>query len=117
MLLQIAIFHSFLWPSNIPLCVCVCVCVCHIVIHSFVQGHLGSVLVLVVVNNAVMNIEVHVSLNQHFIFSEYPRKVGFLDHMETLFLVFRGTCILFSIVFSTTIPTSSVGGFVENLEL
>ena len=28
MLLQMAIFHSFLWLSNIPLCVCVCVCVC-----------------------------------------------------------------------------------------
>ena len=86
-------------------------------IHLFVDGRLGCFHILSVINNAVMNIEVHVSLNQHFIFSEYPRKVGFLDHMETLFLVFRGTCILFSIVFSTTIPTSSVGGFVENLEL
>ena len=28
MLLQVAIFHSFLWLSNIPLCVCICVCVC-----------------------------------------------------------------------------------------
>ena len=28
MLLQMALFHSFLWMSSIPLCVCVCVCVC-----------------------------------------------------------------------------------------
>ena len=28
MLLQMALFHSFIWPSSIPLCVCVCVCVC-----------------------------------------------------------------------------------------
>ena len=28
MLLQMTLFHSFLWPSNIPLYICVCVCVC-----------------------------------------------------------------------------------------
>ena len=28
MLLQMALFHSFLWLSNIPVCKCVCVCVC-----------------------------------------------------------------------------------------
>ena len=28
MLLQMAIFHSFLSLGNIPVCVCVCVCVC-----------------------------------------------------------------------------------------
>ena len=29
MLLQMALFHSFLWLSSIPLCICMCVCVYH----------------------------------------------------------------------------------------
>ena len=44
MLLQMASFHSFLWLSNIPLCVCVCVCVCicvcvyiYIYIHIYID--------------------------------------------------------------------------------
>ena len=50
MLLQVAIFHSFLLLSNIPLCVCLCLCVFmyiyiyinHIFfIQSAVSGHLG----------------------------------------------------------------------------
>ena len=38
--------------------------------------------------------------------------VEFLDHMATLFLVFYGTSIVFSIVAALIyIPTNSVGGF------
>ena len=54
MLLQMAIFYSSLWLSNISLCVCVCVCV-HIYIyyiffsHSAVDGHLGCFHVLALV--------------------------------------------------------------------
>ena len=77
MLLQMALFHSFLWLSNIPLyvcmcvcvyvcmyvcmyvCTCVCVCVCmyvqHIFIHLSVSGHLGCFCVLDVVTSAAMN--------------------------------------------------------------
>ena len=37
--------------------------------------------------------------------------VGLLDHMATLFLDFRGTSILFSIVAAPIyIPTNNVGG-------
>ena len=65
MLLQMALFHSFLWLSSIPLCdVCVCVCVCvyHIFfIYSSVDGHLVCFHVLAIVNSAAMNIGVHVS--------------------------------------------------------
>ena len=42
----------FLWPSNIPLCVCAFVCIHHIFfIHSSVDGH-----VFALVTNAAMNI-------------------------------------------------------------
>ena len=62
--MQMALFHSFSWLSNIPLhmyvcvyvCVCVCVCVSHIFfIHSSVDGHLGCFHVLAAVNSAVVN--------------------------------------------------------------
>ena len=77
MLLQMALFHSFLWLSNIPLYVCMCVCMCmyvymyvcmyvrvyvcvcmyvhHIFIHLSVSGHLGCFCVLDVVTSAAMN--------------------------------------------------------------
>ena len=57
MLLQLALLHSFLWLSNIP--VCVCVCVPHL--YSFVDGHLDRVHVLAIVNDATVNIAGHVS--------------------------------------------------------
>ena len=64
MLLQMALFQSFLWLSNIPLCVCVCVCVCVcyiFFIHVSVDGHLGRFHVLAIVNSAAVNIGVSVS--------------------------------------------------------
>ena len=73
---QMARFCSFLWPSNIPLCVCVCVCVCvyHIFfIHSSVEGHLGCFYVLAIVNNAVMNTGVHVFFSIMVFFRYIPR--------------------------------------------
>ena len=62
MLLQMALFHSFLWLSNIPVCVCVCVCVHHIFfICSSVNEHLGCFHVLATVNSAATNIGVQTS--------------------------------------------------------
>ena len=38
--------------------------------------------------------------------------IGLLDHMVILFLIFKGTSILFSVVAAQVyIPTSSLGGF------
>ena len=80
MLLQMALFHSFLWLSNI------CVCVCHIFIHSSVFGHLGCFHILAIVNSASMYIGMHVSFQM--ICLDICPGVRLLDHMSTLFSVF-----------------------------
>ena len=56
MLLQMALFYSFLWLSNSPLCL-----YCIFFIHSSVDGHSGCFHVLATVNSASVNIGVHVS--------------------------------------------------------
>ena len=46
---------------------CVCVCVFHTFIHSFVDGHLGFFRILTIVNNAAVNIVVHISFELVFV--------------------------------------------------
>ena len=56
---------SFFFMAKIYLCVCVCVCVCvsHLFfIHSPISGHLGCFQNLAIVNNAGINIGVHIFL-------------------------------------------------------
>ena len=101
--------------TSIPLCVFVCVCVYNILfIHSSsVDGHLGRFYILAIINNAAMNIVVHVSFqNSVFVFLDIYPGVEFLGHIVVLFLVFWETSILFSIVaVSIYILTNSVQGF------
>ena len=45
------------------MCVCVCMCVCNILsIDSFVNGHLGCLYALAIVNNASVNMGMDISL-------------------------------------------------------
>ena len=55
-------FHSFLWLSDIPLCVCVCVYITHLLYPFSVDGHLGCFHVLAIVNSTTVSIEVRVFL-------------------------------------------------------
>ena len=81
MLLQMALFHSFLWLSYIPLYICTTF------IHSSVHGHLCCFQVLAIVNSTAVNIGVHVSF-QIMVFSNICPGVRLLDHMVVLFLIF-----------------------------
>ena len=56
-------------------------------IHSSVDGHLGCLHVLAIVNSAAVNNGVHVSF-QIMVFSRYTPRNRLLDHMVALFLVF-----------------------------
>ena len=77
MCLQMAEFHFFLWLRKYSiLCVCVCIYIYHIFfIHSSVDGYSGCFPILAVVNNAAMNIGVHVcfSICVFVFFKHVPR--------------------------------------------
>ena len=66
MLLQMALFYSFFWLSNNPLCVCVCShTASSLSIHLSVDT--GCFHVLHTVNSATMNTGVRVFLNYGFL--------------------------------------------------
>ena len=64
-----------------------------------VDGHIGCLHVIAIVNNASVNIGVHISLQIVISFPSdiYP-EVILLDHKAVLFLIFWGTSILFAMV-------------------
>ena len=68
MLLQMARFHSFLWMSNIPLCVS------HILyLYSYVDGHFGCFHVFAIVKSVAVNIGEDVSF-QFMLSSRYAHR-------------------------------------------
>jgi len=82
-LLQLAIFHSFLWLSNISWCLHT---TSSLSIHLLMDRLLH---ILVTVNTAAADIWVQVSFPiTVFVFSALCPEVGLLDHMVVLFLVF-----------------------------
>ena len=104
----------FLWLINIPLCR-----YNHIIfIHSYIDGHLGYFHILRIVNDAAVNIEVHISLSIRVLFSLgiYP-EVKLLDLMVVL-LIFWDISRLFSIVTAPVyIPPNSAWGLPHALSL
>ena len=99
--------HSFLWLSNIPLCI-----IYHIFIHLSIDGHIGCFHILPLVSSAAINIGMHIFflINVFVFFGKIPQ-VELLDHIVVLFLTFWGTSILFSIVATPICTTNSAQGF------
>ena len=83
----------------------------HNFIHSSVDEHLYCLHVLAVVKSAAVKMGCMYFAELWFSQDICPR-VGLLDLMVALFLVFKGNCVLFSMMAAPIyIPTNSVGGF------
>ena len=83
----------------------------HIFTRSSVSGRLDCLHVLAVVNSAAMNVGLNVSFWIRVLFRYIPRRGIAESFLVTLFLVFWGNSILFSIVaVLVCIPNNSVRG-------
>ena len=100
-----ALFHSFLWLSSIPLCVYCCVCVPRLLYPFICQW---TFRLLPCLGYYKWCFYKHCGAG---IFWIYAQKWDYWDHMIVLFLVFYGTAILFSIMaLPIYISTNSIKG-------
>ena len=109
-LLQMSGSHSFLWLSNIP----VCVCAYHIFfIQSSVLGHLGHFHILAIINNAAVYIGMHASFQMSVVvFFRYVPRSRTDGSYRSSINFFWGTSILCSRVATPIyISANSVLGF------
>ena len=101
MLLQRALFHSFLWLSSIHIHIHIHIqyttysiqhtyTIYHIFfLHLSVDGHLGCFHVLAIVNHAALNIGVHVSF-RIMVFSRYMPRIGIAgSYVSSIFSFLR----------------------------
>ena len=93
MLLQVALLHSFLWLSRIPLYVYIHIHTYTYIYHIFIciklfirWWDLGSFYVLIIVNTAAVNTEVHVYF-WSMVFSGYMSRSGIARSFGNYFKV------------------------------
>ena len=79
-------------------------------LYSLVDGYLGYLHVLTIVNSPAMTTAVHVSF-WIMVFSRYMSRSGLAVSYGSSILVFSGTSILFSIVIVPIYISTNIGGF------
>ena len=82
------------------MCVCVCVCVSYFLQSIHLLKDTAFFHVLAIINIAAMNTMVYISFQiRVLVFSRYIyTRVGLLTHIVALFLIFKGTSVVFSII-------------------